>query len=180
MVVLPKLPRITLSVPSHPIIVSIRGSGSKRRQTRQASSCLQGGPSRPGPQLRTVASVPDGSCDEHPRQHLSEMLPHQSEWGGGGIYPSPGGEGERGKSLSGRRWIVAVQLQLEISSSNGGFEAIQTWRKPHGSWGADTELRHSMVPVVYVHLSVEELTQAGSSKERAQNHLTFPHNSLEL
>lgn len=40
-----------------------------------------------------------------------------------------------------------------------------------------------MVPVVYVlsvHPSVEELTQAASSTERANNRLTFPHNSLEF
>lgn len=56
-------------------------------------------------------------------------------------------------------------------------------RKPHGSWGADTELRHSMVPVVYVlsvHPSDEELTRAGSSTEYANNHLTFPHNSPDF
>lgn len=55
---------------------------------------------------------------------------------------------------------MAVQLQLEISGSSGGFEAVQTWREAIGSWGADTELRHSMVPVVYVlsvHPSAEEL-----------------------
>lgn len=77
---------------------------------------------------------------------------------------------------------MAIQLQLEISSSSGGFEAVQTWRKPLGSWGADTELRRSMVPVVYVsvHPSVEELTQAASSTERANNRLTFPHDSLEF
>lgn len=66
------------------------------------------------------------------------------------------------------------------------MEALRPSRhdeNPTAPGGADTELRHSMVAVVYVlsvHPSVEELTQVASSTEYANNHLTFPHNFLEF
>lgn len=78
---------------------------------------------------------------------------------------------ERAKDLPGEKMVVTIQLQLQISSSTGGVEAVQTWRLPQGSWGADTELGPSMVSVVDLlplRPSAEELTQAGSSIEATE------------
>lgn len=101
------------------------------------------------------------------------MAQHQPEWAGVSL---------------GRGCFLTIHLQLQIFCGTGGFGAIQTWRLPRGSWGVgggpDTELRASMVRAVYSlsgRPSAEGRT--GSSTEdgwRANNRLTFSHNSLEV
>lgn len=173
----------SVSVSSHPIILSLSELGSKRR--RHSMCC---------PASRThTADPPDWSlrlwrgsvllcdsslcarwlmCDVHPHRHLSKCRSISRR----GLKSSPG-----------KRRFVTIQLQLQIFSGTGGFEAIQTWWLPHGSRGADTELRPSMVSSVYLlsgRPSVEELsslsTAATEKGWRAHSRLTFCHISLEV